>query len=122
MSGAPPKRGFAARPSTPDAWVRAPEAQAKQPDPYTARLTIDVTPVLRGRIKITAFERGRPMLSGITVPGNTTRLRIGRSGMVLGTVVCCPAMPDLMTVCVSVREMIWGSDMGSFQLAAGSQQ
>ena len=25
---------------------------------YTARLTIDVTPVLRGRIKVAAFERG----------------------------------------------------------------
>lgn len=59
MSGAPRKRGFAARPSTPDAWVRAPEPQSKQPDPYTARLTIDVTPALRGRIKITAFERGQ---------------------------------------------------------------
>lgn len=59
MSGPARKRGFAARPSAPDAWVRAPEPQAKQPDPYTARLTIDVTPALRGRIKITAFERGR---------------------------------------------------------------
>lgn len=25
---------------------------------YTARLTIDVTPVLRGRIKVVAFQRG----------------------------------------------------------------
>jgi hypothetical protein len=25
---------------------------------YTARLTIDVTPALRGRIKVTAFQRG----------------------------------------------------------------
>ena len=25
---------------------------------YTARLTIDVTPVLRGRIKVVAFKRG----------------------------------------------------------------
>jgi hypothetical protein len=30
---------------------------AKAPN-YTARLTIDVTPVLRGRIKVIAFERG----------------------------------------------------------------
>jgi hypothetical protein len=58
MNRAPGKRGFAARPSSPDAWVRAPEVTGKQPDPYTARLTIDVTPALRGRIKITAFERG----------------------------------------------------------------
>jgi len=52
------KRGFAARPSAPDAWVRAPEAASRPADAYTARLTIDVTPALRGRIKITAFERG----------------------------------------------------------------
>jgi hypothetical protein len=59
MSGPARKRGFAARPGTADAWVRAREPQGKQPDPYTARLTIDVTPTLRGRIKITAFERGQ---------------------------------------------------------------
>ncbi len=41
-------------------WVRqadAPEAAAKA-STYTARLTIDVTPALRGRIKVIAFERG----------------------------------------------------------------
>lgn len=58
MSGPDPKRGFAARPSTPDAWVRAPGPQPRAADAYTARLTIDITPGLRGRIKITAFERG----------------------------------------------------------------
>lgn len=58
MSGRAPRPGFAQRPSDPDAWVRAPEPAAKHADAYTARLTIDVTPVLRGRIKITAFERG----------------------------------------------------------------
>jgi len=42
------------------AWIR----QADVPDAplkaslYTARLTIDVTPALRGRIKVSAFERG----------------------------------------------------------------
>lgn len=54
--------GFAARPSDPDAWVKT----AKKPDrsapakgdQCTARLTIDVTPDLRGRIKIIAFRRG----------------------------------------------------------------
>lgn len=49
-------RRFAARPTTPDSWVNAaprlPEAK------FTARLTIDVTPQLRGRIKVFAFERG----------------------------------------------------------------
>ena len=41
-----------------DAWVREPDPRTGSAVEYTARLTIDVTPVLRGRIKITAFERG----------------------------------------------------------------
>ena len=49
---------FAARPGAADAWVRAPDAGTPRAPAYTARLTIDVTPALRGRIKITAFERG----------------------------------------------------------------
>jgi hypothetical protein len=42
------------------AWIRradAPDAPTKA-SVYTARLTIDVTPALRGRIKVTAFNRG----------------------------------------------------------------
>jgi hypothetical protein len=35
----------------------APEIPAKA-SIYTARLTIDVTPALRGRIKVVAFRRG----------------------------------------------------------------
>lgn len=50
------------RPATDPAsiWVH----QAELPDapvkasPFTARLTIDVTPALRGRIKVIAFRRG----------------------------------------------------------------
>ena len=41
-------------------WVRqadVPEIPAKA-SIYTARLTIDVTPTLRGRIKVVAFRRG----------------------------------------------------------------
>ena len=41
-------------------WVRQtnePETPAKA-SIYTARLTIDVTPALRGRIKVVAFRRG----------------------------------------------------------------
>ena len=55
-----PKRGFAARPGDPESWVRAPElAIGRMPNAeFTARLTIDVTPALRGRIKIAAFQRG----------------------------------------------------------------
>ena len=50
-----------ARPRDPDAWVRTPssaEAAPGKADRYTARLTIDVTPDLRGRIKVAAFRRG----------------------------------------------------------------
>lgn len=41
-------------------WVRQAEAPsaADKVSIYTARLTIDVTPTLRGRIKVIAFERG----------------------------------------------------------------
>jgi hypothetical protein len=55
-----PKRSFAARPGDPEAWVRAPEPSTNRtPNAgFTARLTIDVTPALRGRIKIAAFQRG----------------------------------------------------------------
>lgn len=59
------KRGFAARPADPESWIKAsdPAATAPLPSPakdggFTARLTVDVTPDLRGRIKIAAFQRG----------------------------------------------------------------
>ncbi|MBB4303138.1 hypothetical protein GGD81_002181 [Rhodobium orientis] len=58
MTYRPAKRGFAARPSDPEHWIKSPgRATAERPG-YTARLTIDITPELRGRIKIAAFERG----------------------------------------------------------------
>ena len=53
---------FAARPRDPEAWVSAPEPNAMgapgRSDAFTARLTVDVTPGLRGRIKVAAFTRG----------------------------------------------------------------
>ena len=55
------RQGFAARPSDPDGWVRNADGERNataQPSPNTARLTIDVTPTLRGRIKVVAFRRG----------------------------------------------------------------
>jgi hypothetical protein len=55
------KRAFAARPSDPDGWVHTPDPHsnnAAKADLFTARLTIDVTPELRGRIKVAAFQRG----------------------------------------------------------------
>ncbi|MGN7709689.1 hypothetical protein [Agrobacterium radiobacter] len=61
MTGQPRKRSFVARPADPESWIKAPEAAPSLPSRaagFTARLTIDITPELRGRIKITAFERG----------------------------------------------------------------
>lgn len=61
MSERSPKRGFAARPADPESWIKAsepPSARAGDAAAFTARLTIDVTPALRGRIKIVAFQRG----------------------------------------------------------------
>lgn len=55
---------IAARPlgSPAETWVRGGNGQADNSSAksllYTARLTIDVTPVLRGRIKVVAFRQG----------------------------------------------------------------
>jgi hypothetical protein len=48
---------------TAESWVRKADgaangSTASRADVYTARLTIDVTPVLRGRIKVGAFRQG----------------------------------------------------------------
>lgn len=55
---APIGRKPAADPAS--AWVRRADepAAAGKASIYTARLTIDVTPALRGRIKVVAFKRG----------------------------------------------------------------
>ena len=60
MSERPIRRGFAARPANPEHWIKAAGASRRDGDAagFTARLTIDVTPDLRGRIKIAAFKRG----------------------------------------------------------------
>ena len=52
------RRSFVNRPSDPERWVKAAERPPTNASAFTARLTIDVTPELRGRIKVTAFERG----------------------------------------------------------------
>ena len=60
MSERPARRGFASRPADPDQWIRAAGASPRNDSATgnTARLTIDVTPDQRGRIKIAAFQRG----------------------------------------------------------------
>ena len=60
MSDRPNRRAFATRPGDPEQWIRAANAAPRdgRPSGFTARLTIDITPDLRGRIKIAAFQRG----------------------------------------------------------------
>jgi hypothetical protein len=61
MTATPPKRGFATRPGDAENWIRTADAPApRAPDAtiHSARLTIDVTPEQRARIKIAAFQRG----------------------------------------------------------------
>ena len=42
-----------------EAWVRQGEADSLQKaDLYTARLTLDITPAMRARIKVSAFTQG----------------------------------------------------------------
>lgn len=54
------RRGFAARPADPEHWIKAADGAPRSSDvaANSARLTIDVTPDLRGRIKVAAFRRG----------------------------------------------------------------
>ncbi|HCF5926492.1 MULTISPECIES: hypothetical protein [Gammaproteobacteria] len=54
--------GIGARPPAnphAEAWIRQGDADAlNKGDLYTARLTLDVTPAMRARIKVSAFTRG----------------------------------------------------------------
>jgi hypothetical protein len=55
------KPGFVSRPSDPEGWIKAaetPPGGKAAGAAFTARLTIDITPALRGRIKVAAFQRG----------------------------------------------------------------
>jgi hypothetical protein len=61
MTARDPKRSFASRPGNEESWIKAPDRPPAAPsrgECFTARLTIDVTPELRGRIKVAAFRRG----------------------------------------------------------------
>ena len=55
------KRGFASRPGDAERWIKAagtPSDGKAAENAFTARLTIDITPALRGRTKVAAFRRG----------------------------------------------------------------
>lgn len=61
MSERATRRGFATRPVDPDGWIKAGDGSTKGEGAAaanSARLTIDVTPAMRGRIKVAAFSRG----------------------------------------------------------------
>lgn len=61
MSERSVKRGFAPRPGDAESWIKAPDGPPQRTGDtpaFTARLTIDVTPALRGCIKVAAFRRG----------------------------------------------------------------
>ena len=61
MTGRTRKPGFASRPGDPDNWIKAaetPPVAKVAGEAFAARLTIDLTPELRGRIKVAAFRRG----------------------------------------------------------------
>jgi len=62
MTRRDPKHAFTSRPRDADTWIQtlgptAPKNGAKA-HRFTARLSFDVTPDLRGRIKVAAFRRG----------------------------------------------------------------
>ena len=62
----PPRALIGRRPSTDlsvETWISSPAAERNRgdgavPDPYAARLSVDVSRELRSRIKIAAFRRG----------------------------------------------------------------
>ncbi|MHA7776009.1 hypothetical protein [Roseibium sp. M-1] len=60
MSKQSNRQGFASRPADPERWIKSAEGKsnATVANGFTARLTIDVTPDQRARIKIVAFQRG----------------------------------------------------------------
>lgn len=60
MSERPTRRGFATRPADAEQWIKAADTPPREvaASDFTARLTVDITPELRGRIKIVAFQRG----------------------------------------------------------------
>jgi len=63
--------GFARRPGDPEAWVRADRSPAPvaptKAEVYDARLTLDITKALRGRIKVAAFRRGETVADMLRV-------------------------------------------------------
>jgi hypothetical protein len=71
MSRRTARRAFVARPSDADTWFRMRDALSSRESEgslFAARLTIDVTPRQRGRIKVTAFQRGQTVADMLCEP------------------------------------------------------
>ena len=62
MTTRKPRTGFVSRPGAAEAWIAGPQdatpPTAPSPPANSARLTIDVTPKLRRRLKLAALQRG----------------------------------------------------------------
>lgn len=62
MTARPPRTGFVSRPGAAEAWIAGPKDAAAPTSPSppvnSARLTIDVTPQMRRRLKLAALQRG----------------------------------------------------------------
>ncbi len=52
------RTGFAARPGDAEHWIKAADRPSPVAAARTARLTIDVTPAMRRRLKLAAVTRG----------------------------------------------------------------
>lgn len=65
----PAVAAFAKRPGDPEAWVRAeePAAPPTKAEVFDARLTLDISKALRGRIKVAAFRRGETVADMLRV-------------------------------------------------------
>lgn len=55
------KRTFTSRPGDVERWIKTTDVPPHPSGEFTARLTIDISPALRGRIKVTAFQRDQTM-------------------------------------------------------------
>ncbi len=58
MKKPPANVNFATRPGAAERWIRTPTAAPQQGEAFSARLTIDVTPAVRRRLKLAAVTRG----------------------------------------------------------------
>ncbi len=62
MRKRPSPHGFATRPGATERWINAgPTATPMSADAFSARLTIDVTPAMRQRLKLAAIAQNKTL-------------------------------------------------------------